>query len=56
MNCAMIGKVAGAVKKKMEENVNLDECQVSLNHTMFTKLLDHSFMCKELVSMMNRTL
>jgi len=55
MNCAMIGKVAGAVKKKMEKNVNLDQCQVSLNHTMLTKLLNNSFMCKELVSTMNRT-
>jgi len=55
MNCAMIGKVAGAVKKEMEKNVNLDQCQVSLNPTMLTKSLDHSFMCKELVSMMNRT-
>jgi hypothetical protein len=51
----MIGKVEGAVKEKMEKNVNLDQRQVSLNHTMLTKLSDHSFMCKDLVSMMNRT-
>jgi hypothetical protein len=46
---------AGAVKKKMEKNVNLDQRQFSPNHTVLTKLLDHSFMCKELVSTMNRT-
>ena len=55
MKYAMIGKVVGDVKKKMEKTVNLDQCQVSMNYTMLTKLLDHSFMCIVLVSMMKRT-
>jgi hypothetical protein len=25
VNCAMVGKMAGAVKKKMEKNVELDQ-------------------------------
>jgi hypothetical protein len=55
-SCVMTVAVAGTVKeRKMETNVNLNQCQALPECTPFMKLLNNVFTHTVLVNVMNRT-